>query len=562
VYAGENLRVKRTVAIKILHAAASAITEMTQRFEREAQAAGTIGNNHIAEVYDLGTTAAGERYMVMEYLEGDTMRSRIRRSRRLDPAYSANLVLQLLEGLAAAHKAGIIHRDMKPDNIFIVREWAGMRDFVKILDFGISKFTQSVGEGSATRTGTVMGSPNYMSPEHVRGTQDVDARSDLYSVGVILYESVTGVVPRTAKNFAELLFKVAYEPLPDPRELVANLPESLVNVINKACASDPAQRFQNAEEFARALVECELVEEAVTDPTTASVFAATNPWASRSQHGFKDMRRTGDRSQPGAWAQSSPSAGSISGSTSAPGADSFTGPPVAGSASQAGSLSQAGSTSQAGSASQPGFGPSSPSWRQLAGPADGSQPNPNGTAILAIDSSSQPSFAAGNASQPGFGPPPQALPSFAPGNASQPSYSQGSVSTAAALAVNTGPGEPRRRTSVLLAAGAGALVGLLGLGGYVFYAKQPPPPPAAASAPVQSVSADVTAPPPTAPSVASADRVVQQTSAAASATAPIASASSHAASSSAAPSSGPGPRPTVVRPVRIPTQNKGPDPGY
>jgi serine/threonine protein kinase len=127
VYAGENLRVKRMVAIKVLHAAASAIREMTERFEREAQAAGQIGNDHITEVYDLGTTSAGERYMVLEYLEGETLRARIKRRKRLEPAEASHLVGQMLDGLEAAHRAGIIHRDVKPDNVFIVSSKAGRR---------------------------------------------------------------------------------------------------------------------------------------------------------------------------------------------------------------------------------------------------------------------------------------------------------------------------------------------------------------------------------------------------------------------------------------------------
>ena len=169
VYAGEHLRVEKVVAIKLLHAAASAVAEMADRFDKEARAAGKIGNEHIVEVFDLGMTPAGERYIVMEYLDGESLRARLARQKRMSVPEISGLVLQLLEGLAAAHEAGVVHRDLKPDNIFLSRAHRGFVDFVKILDFGISKFSES--EGAQTKTGTVLGSPNYMSPEHLRASQ-------------------------------------------------------------------------------------------------------------------------------------------------------------------------------------------------------------------------------------------------------------------------------------------------------------------------------------------------------------------------------------------------------
>src|SRR5512134_1165471 len=140
VYEGENVRINRRVAIKVLHGAYSSNADVVQRFEREAQAAGRIGNDHILEVLDLGQFSNGDHFMVMEFLEGETLSARIKRAGRLLPGQVAPIARQILAGLAAAHGAGIVHRDLKPENIFILREKAGKPDFVKIIDFGISKF--------------------------------------------------------------------------------------------------------------------------------------------------------------------------------------------------------------------------------------------------------------------------------------------------------------------------------------------------------------------------------------------------------------------------------------
>src|SRR5262245_58472130 len=166
VYEGENVRIRRKVAIKMLHSSVSTQREVVIRFEKEAQAAALVGSEHICEVLDLGTLVDGTRYMVMEYLEGETLSTRIKRDGRLTPAMSIPVLAQVLEALGAAHAAGIIHRDLKPDNIFILPQRGGIRDFVKILDFGVSKFSQLSGEEmNVTRAGAVVGTPYYMSPE-------------------------------------------------------------------------------------------------------------------------------------------------------------------------------------------------------------------------------------------------------------------------------------------------------------------------------------------------------------------------------------------------------------
>jgi serine/threonine-protein kinase len=255
VYEGENMRIHRRVAIKVLHAGVAATGEAVARFEREAQAAGRIGSEHIVEVLDLGNLPSGDRYMVMEFMDGDSLSARIRNRGRLTPSESYPILHQLLEALAAAHGAGIIHRDLKPDNVYLLKSRGGKADFVKLLDFGISKFNQLSGDSgfSMTRTGAVMGTPYYMAPEQAKGSRELDHRVDLYAAGVILYEAVTGEVPFNADTFNELLFKIVLEAARPVEQVVPGIDPSFAAIVNKSMARDPAQRFQTAREFQQAL---------------------------------------------------------------------------------------------------------------------------------------------------------------------------------------------------------------------------------------------------------------------------------------------------------------------
>ncbi|MCC6645585.1 MAG: protein kinase [Polyangiaceae bacterium] len=252
VYEGENVRIKRRVAIKVLHPEIARKTDLVTRFEREAQAAARIGSKHIVDVLDLGDLEDGSRFIVMEFLDGEALADRMQSRGLMSPARAALVSLQVLDGLRKAHEAGIVHRDMKPENVYITKE--GDYEVVKILDFGISKFTDSSSESGMTQTGSVMGTPNYMAPEQARG-KSVDHRADLYSLGVILYECVSGYLPHSAENVNDLLFKIVLEPPTPLGQVAPDLPADFISIVDKALAREPDDRYQTARELQKALAD-------------------------------------------------------------------------------------------------------------------------------------------------------------------------------------------------------------------------------------------------------------------------------------------------------------------
>lgn len=250
VYEGENIRIGRRVAIKVLHAEAASAPDLRRRFEREARVAAKIGSSNICDVLDLGDLDTGHAFLVMEYLEGETLDAFMTREPRLQAHEITPIVVQMLDGLSAMHGASIIHRDLKPANVFLTNTGV-----VKLLDFGISKFQVQTEEmGQKTETGALLGTPLYMSPEQSRGAE-LDGRSDLYCVGVILYRALAGHHCFEADNLPQLLFKTAIEePIPLlPR--VDAVDQSFVPIVEKAMAKKPEDRYQTARELRDAIDE-------------------------------------------------------------------------------------------------------------------------------------------------------------------------------------------------------------------------------------------------------------------------------------------------------------------
>ena len=250
VFLAENTLISRKVAIKVLHAQFASEDQVVARFHREARTASMIGHDNIIEILDLGQTPEGSPYIVMELLDGCSLADIIEEGKGLEISRAADIIGQVLSALQAAHDKGIIHRDMKPDNVSLVTV-AGRTDFVKVLDFGISKFhAQGSGDHmNLTQTGMVLGTPVYMAPEQAEGRSDLDHRADVFSTGAMLYQMLTGHLPFKASNLQELLRKLLLEEPTNPREYRPDLPDELCDILQMALARDPNERIQTADDF-------------------------------------------------------------------------------------------------------------------------------------------------------------------------------------------------------------------------------------------------------------------------------------------------------------------------
>lgn len=251
VWKGEHVALHTVMAIKLVDASAHKDgQEILERFRIEGQAAGRLRSPNIVQVFDYGTEGT-TAYMAMELLEGETLADRLARVGRFSLADTARVMFDIAQGLSLAHEQGIIHRDLKPQNVFLARI-AG-RVIVKVLDFGIAKLTMSAPVDTLkTSAGMMVGTPAYMSPEQIMGDSEIGLQSDLWQLGVIAYECVTGRMPFDATSMADLFVRICQAPLPVPSKL-APVPETFDAWFAHAMQRDPTKRFHSAREMADAL---------------------------------------------------------------------------------------------------------------------------------------------------------------------------------------------------------------------------------------------------------------------------------------------------------------------
>ena len=243
VYEAENVRIGRRVALKILSGDLRKSPELVERFDREARAASAARGPHVVEMLDVGRTDDDLPFLVMELLDGTPL------SRRLDGGplevdVAVDIALQITRGLSSAHAAGVVHRDLKPDNVFLIR--VDQREHAKILDFGISRIGPGDTSTELTKTGSALGTPSHMAPEQVEGKRDVDARADLWALGVLLYQMLTGKLPFEADSYGLMLVRILQE-APTPIATVrSEVPETLAAVVTRCLAKSPGDRWESA----------------------------------------------------------------------------------------------------------------------------------------------------------------------------------------------------------------------------------------------------------------------------------------------------------------------------
>jgi serine/threonine protein kinase len=255
VYEARHAGTGRRVAVKIILGNHAAQDDQVARFHREARAVGAVESDHIAQVFDTGRDReTGAPYIAMEFLEGEDVDALLGRLGPLPVDLALRIALQACIGLERAHAAGVIHRDIKPANLFLTRKDQGTR-VVKLLDFGIAKMTTpGLGDGGLTTTGTMLGSPLYMSPEQARGSTAIDARSDLWSLGITLYQCISGRRPNDhVQGLGELIMAVCSTPAPWLQDAAPWVPAEVAHVVRRALSIDLNARYSSAGELAAAL---------------------------------------------------------------------------------------------------------------------------------------------------------------------------------------------------------------------------------------------------------------------------------------------------------------------
>jgi serine/threonine-protein kinase len=246
VWVARHVQLGSAVAVKFMDAAYAASPDARGRFEREARAAANLQSPHVVHVGDYGIED-GVPYLVMELLHGEDLSTRLKRVHRISIQEASRILGQVSKALRRAHEVGLVHRDLKPANLFLAR--IDDEEIAKILDFGIAKQTAGPILGEATETGALLGSPHYMSPEQIRGEKDVDYRSDLWSLGVILFRSLTGKLPFEGTVIGAVLSKILVDPAPIASQLAQDLPTGIDGFFAKALSRDRGLRFQSVREM-------------------------------------------------------------------------------------------------------------------------------------------------------------------------------------------------------------------------------------------------------------------------------------------------------------------------
>lgn len=250
VYEAQQSPINKRVALKVLHPEQAYQPEAVGRFLQEAETAARVRHPHIVDVYDVGAVE-GVPYLAMEFLQGETLTARLRRERAFTPEKALDVMLPVFSAVAALHDRGIVHRDLKHENVFLTRGSGGLVH-PKLLDFGVAKGTEA--NFARTRTGMLLGTPYFMSPEQARESKHVDARSDQWALAVMLYEALTGAKPFDGDSLLVLLRKITEEPPSPPRLLVPTLPAALEAALLRALEKDRARRFPTMREFGCALL--------------------------------------------------------------------------------------------------------------------------------------------------------------------------------------------------------------------------------------------------------------------------------------------------------------------